>query len=390
MDYWTGLCFVNFLIVVSGSPDSTHFYSVDLDMHPFEAAQTLCASDGSLANMPDSEETSKILKVIQGKGDNTSTSFWIGLKKDKKKCVQKDFPLKGFHWIVDNSTKSDLEWKEEPSGTCTSALCGILSVEYRGSTIANWGLAAKSCTKKFPFICKHKGLSKNIACSSQPLIFGRHDITNKMMDPSTLWVSCNGTDTFTLTCSKSTGEWKLVGGSETDIEGLCLECEKGYKKNKDGICVDIDECKQSNNCKFNCINTQGSYSCLYVDDMNNVHSEDSEIFKKTQTATDATNKVQDKPTSYFMDKKYPPSSQPATYSTTESAVLIEQSTGDLSNIVFPLIIALLIFVVLVVIIVAIVKYCLMRSARKQAKKRAAALKESVALNGSDSMEKVNE
>lgn len=394
MDYQTGLCFVNFLIAVFAIPDSTHFYSVNLDSLSFDDAQKLCASDGSLANMPDQEETSKILKVIEDKRARTSTSFWIGLKKDRTWCVQANLPLKGFYWTVDNSTKLEFnKWKEEPSATCTNALCGLISVEYGDSKLVSWGLAAKPCTKKFPFICKHKGSSKNITCSSPPQILGHHDITHKQNDPYTLWVSCHSTDTFTLTCSRNTGEWKLVGGTETDILGLCLECENGYKKDRDGNCVDVDECSRSNNCKFNCINTSGSYSCICFDDMNNFHSEDSEICMKANmslfmSATDATNKVQDKPASSSMDKKSSP--QPAVYSTTESGVHAKESTRDVSDIVIPLIIALLIFVVLVVIIVAIVKYCHMRSSRKRAKKRAAALKESIALNGSDSMEKVNE
>lgn len=365
MDYMTGLCFVNFLIVAFSIPVSTQFYSVDLEARTFDDAQTLCAPDGYLTNMPSQEETLKILKVIEDKGDINSTSFWIGLKKEKPQCIEENLPLKGFYWTIDNSTKFDLnKWKKEPDGTCTSTLCGLLSVEYKESRLISWGLEAKSCRRTFPFICKHKGSSKNKACSSQPQILGGHDITTKQSDPYTLWVSCDGSENFSLTCSKSTGEWKVVPGAETEKQGLCL-CKK--RKDKDGNCVAIDECKQFNNCTFKCINTPGLYSCLCDNDMHN-----SEICKKS---TDTT---------------FPPSPQPAVDITTESGVHIEENTGDLSNIVIPLIIALLIFVVLVVIIAAIVKCCLMRRARKRAKKRAAELKESVALNGSDSMEKVSE
>lgn len=374
MDYQIGLCFINFLIVAFSISDSSQFYSVDLDSHFFNDAQNLCAHNGFLANMPNEEETENILKVIEDKRDTTATSFWIGLKKERTQCVQGDLPLKGFHWIVDNSTEFYLDkWKEEPQSTCTNTLCGLLSVEYSGSKLVSWGFTSKLCTKKYPFICKHKGSSKNILCSSKPAILGDHDITEKKSDPYTLWVSCNGTDLFTLTCSKSTREWKLVGGTETEIQGLCLKCKNGYKKDKDGKCVDVDECKQSNNCTVHCFNTEGSYTC-------------------GSSVTDATMKAPDKPTSSTMYKKkeFSPSSKPDVDSTAEILVHIEESTGDLSNIVIPLIIALLIFVVLIVIIVAIVKYCLMRRARKRAKERAAALKESVALNGSDSMEKVNE
>lgn len=394
MDYQTGLCLVNFLIVVFGLPDSTQFYSVDLEARTFDDAQTLCASDGTLANMANQEETLKILKVIEDKGDKKSTSFWIGLKKEKTLCVQENLPLKGFYWTIDNSTEFDLnKWKEEPSGTCTNALCGLLSVEYGDSALASWGLAAKPCSRKFPFICKHKRSSKSNACASSPAIEGIHTITTKVHDPYTLWVSCKETEKYTLTCSKSTGKWKLVGGTERDIQGLCLECKNGYRKDKNGNCVDVNECEQANVCKFQCINEEGSYLCICFDEMHNMHSEDSEICKNApifRPTTDATNKAHEKPTSSSMNKRFSLSSKPDIVSTTKTGVQIEESNGDMANIVIPLIIALLIFVVLVVIIVSIVKYCLMRHTRKRAKKRAAALKESVALNGSDSMEKVNE
>ncbi|TSO25190.1 Complement component C1q receptor [Bagarius yarrelli] len=398
MDYQIGLCFISFLIVAFSIPDSTQFYSVDLDSHSFNYAQSLCAPDGSLANLPTEEETKNILKLIEDKRDTTATSFWIGLKKDRSKCVSGNIPLRGFYWTVDNSTNFYVnKWKEEPLSTCIVSLCGLLSVEYRGSSLVSWGLAAERCTKKYPFICKHSESNENTACSSKPEILGDHFTTEKNSDPYTLWVSCNGTDTFTLTCSKSSGEWKLVGGTGTDIQGLCLKCKNGYKKDKEGKCVDVDECKQSNNCTFHCFNTEGSYSCMCVDEMNNFHSENSEICKKQKktntfvvmSATEANKNIQDKPTSSSIDKNFAFSSKPNVYSTVESHFSKER-TGDLSNIVIPLIIALLIFIVLVVIIVAIVKYCLMRRAMKRAKERAAALKESVALNGSDSMEKVNE
>ncbi|XP_027028578.1 C-type lectin domain family 14 member A [Tachysurus fulvidraco] len=399
MDYQTGLCFITFLTVAFSTSVSTQFYSVDLDSQSFNDAQNLCAADGFLANMPNEEETNNILNVIKDKGYTTSTSYWIGLKIEKGECVQKNLPLKGFYWTVDNSTKFDLnKWKEEPPPTCTTALCGLLSVEYTGSTLVSWGLNSMTCNRKFPFICKHKTLSKNIACSSKPKILGAHYTTEKKYDPYTLQVSCSTTDIFMLTCSKNTGKWKLVGGTETDIQELCLTCNNGYKKDKDGKCVDVDVCKQFNNCTFICFNSEGSYNCMCVEGMSNFHNEISEICQKQKeaktsiftSANDDTKKVKDETTSSSMDKNSPSSSQLDVYSTVESQLHIEKSSGDFSNIIIPLIITLLIFVVLVVIIVAIVKYCLMRSARKRAKERAAALKESVALNGSDSMEKVNE
>lgn len=81
-----------------------------------------------------------------------------------------------------------------------------------------------------------------------------------------------------------------------------------------------------------------------------------------------------------------PTSLPVDARMNETDVHTDKSAEDISNIIVPVIIALLIFIVLLVIVAAIVKGCLRRRSIKLTRRKA----EAVALNGSSSMEKVNE
>ncbi|KAG9268646.1 C-type lectin domain family 14 member A [Astyanax mexicanus] len=390
MDYWTGLCFLNILNVVFTTPDM--FYTVHMDKKAFDDAQGSCTLDkGFLTNMENQGEIAKILQAIENKGEITMTSFWIGLRKERRDCVQPNLPLMGFSWIIGNSTEFDAsKWKSEPEGTCTSALCALLSVTYKGTTIESWQFVSSGCKHAYPFVCKREGQREQWPCP-YPTMHGKADIMQKHHDPYTLQVTCNSGPSFTLTCSQSTREWRLQNQPDTDISGLCMECNQGYRKDKQGFCVDVDECKEPHVCKHKCMNTLGSYKCK-CSDTHGMDGKDSDNCSKAGNVDhshESTHGFQDNPTPSTMDDgRHSPSVRPE--STTEDSVHLEGNTGDLSNIIIPVIIALLIFVVLVVITVAIVKCCLIRRSKKRAKKRAEVSKESMALNGSDSMEKVSD
>lgn len=354
MDYWTGFSFFYFVsavICISKMP-----YTIYTEQLAFEEASIYCKKKNGFLTNINVTETSTILQAIKKMKKTTFTSFWIGLKKNDRVCVQ-DLPLKGFYWTVDNSTKYEInKWKTEPLKTCLTALCGLIVVEYKGSEIISWGLAADRCKQTYPFICKLEGLTEVEQDFKSPCpklqLTGSHDIMQKNNDPYTVEVTCNSKETFTLTCSVETGEWKVEGATTREPKSLCQDCTKGFKWDANGGCVDINECKESHQCT-QCINTLGSYTCKNI-------SADSFV----NSAANSTDKPQD-------------------------ITAAPRSTGDLSNILIPAIIAVLIFIVLIIIIAAIVKYCLMRRASKQAKKKAA-LKAAIALNGSDSLEKVNE
>lgn len=340
-------------------------YTVHLNKNSFTYAQNYCKPGSFLTDIPDKKEMDKILKTIWDKTNRTAASFWVGLKKDKGVCVKQDLPLKGFYWTVDNSTQSEASiWKSEPSHTCTDVRCGLLSVEYGNSGVTNSGFKDATCKQQHPFICKRK---METACR-RPQIHDTKYIIDYPEDPYTCQVVCNSGANYTLTCSHDL-VWTIVGKENIDVFQLCLECKIGYRRDASGNCEDVNECEESDLCKHGCKNTDGSYICDEPK-LPTTHLKSHEY-----SHNDEDKSVQPQPTVLSEDVRM-----------NGTGVQIEESVGDISNIIVPVIIALLIFIVLVVIVAAIVKGCLRRRTIKRARRKA----EAVALNGSSSMEKVNE
>ncbi|XP_058605530.1 C-type lectin domain family 14 member A [Onychostoma macrolepis] len=370
MELWTGLYLVSFLNVARCLLESS--YTVHLNKLSFENAQNYCKPGSFLTNIPNEKEMVKILKTIWDMNNKTTTSFWIGLKKDKGTCVEQRLPLKGFFWTVDNSTQSDVNtWKTNPSSTCAYLLCGLLSVEYSDSGAKSNGYVDTTCRQEHPFICKR---NVKLVCP-RPEILSTHDMIEPSNDPYTRQIVCPSGTMFNLTCSKDL-VWTLVGSKNVDISQLCLECQKGYRRDASGGCVDVNECDESKPCEQGCLNTEGSYKCLCS------YNDDGICNGSSKPPT--TNQKNNEYSSINRGKSMPtqPTSLPDDVRINEKS----KSAGDISNIVVPVIIALLIFIVLLVIVAAIVKGCLRRRTIKLARRKV----EAVALNGSSSMEKVNE
>ncbi|XP_052437377.1 C-type lectin domain family 14 member A [Carassius gibelio] len=363
MELWTGLYLVSFINMARCLLESS--YTVHLNKLSFDKAQNYCKPGGFLTNIPNKKEMDKILKTIWDTNSKTNKSFWIGLKIDKGVCVQSHLPLQGFYWTVDNSTQSDVKiWKAQPTTTCSTLRCGLLSVEYSDSGAKSNGSEDVSCKQEHPFICKR---NVKLVCP-RPEILGQHDMIEPLNDPYTRQIVCQSGARFNLTCSKDL-VWTLVGDKNVDISQLCLECKRGYRRDASGNCVDVDECKESNTCQEQCLNTEGSYKCICS------HNDDGICNGSANSNINRGKPVLTQPTSL-----------PDVVRMNETVVHTDESVGDISNIIVPVIIALLIFIVLLVIVAAIVKGCLRRRSNKQARRKA----EAVALNGSSSMEKVNE
>ncbi|KTG34827.1 hypothetical protein cypCar_00033562 [Cyprinus carpio] len=363
MELWTGLYLVSFLNMACCLPESS--YTVHLIKDSFENAQNYCKPGSFLTNIPNEKEMDKILKTIWDMNNKTTTSFWIGLKKDKGICFEKNLPLKGFYWTVDNSTQSDAKtWKTQPESTCANVRCGLLSVEYSDSGAKSNGFVDAGCKQKYPFICKR---NVKLMCP-RPEILATHDMIEPSNDPYTRQIVCPSGARFNLTCSKDL-IWTLVGDKNVDISQLCMECKKGYRRDASGNCVDVNKCDESKPCQQPCLNTEGSYKCLCSDNEDGIcnGSANSNINRGTSVLTQ-------------------PTSLPDDVRMNATDVNIDKSAEDISNIIVPVIIALLIFIVLLVIVAAIVKGCLRRRSIKLTPRKA----EAVALNGSSSMEKVNE
>ncbi len=374
MELWMGLYLVSFFNMARCLLESS--YTVDLNKLSFENAQNYCKPGSFLTNIPNEKEMDKILKTIWDMNNKTTTSFWIGLKKDKGICVEQHLPLKGFYWTVDNSTQSDVKtWKTKASDTCANVRCGLLSVEYSDSGAKSNGFVDATCKQEHPFICKR---NVKLACP-RPEIVSTHDMIEPSNDPYTRQIVCLSGARFNLTCSKDL-VWTLISGKNVDISQLCLECQKGYRRDASGNCVDVNECEESKPCEQGCQNTEGSYKCLcsYNDDgiCNGSSKPPTTNLKNNEYSNINRGKsVLTQPTSLPDDVRI-----------NETVEHTDKSAGDISNILVPVIIALLIFIVLLVIVAAIMKGCLRRRTIKLAQRKA----EAVALNGSSSMEKVNE
>ncbi|KAK7152663.1 hypothetical protein R3I93_010777 [Phoxinus phoxinus] len=373
MDFWTGLYLMSFLNMACCLPESS--YTVHLNTLSFNAAQNRCLPRNFLTNIPKEEEMAKILKTIWDKNNKTATSFWIGLKRNKGDCFRKDLPLKGFSWTVDSSTQSDVKmWKKEPSDSCTDIRCGLLSVKYGETAATSNGFVDATCKQEHPFICK-----RNVTVTCRPPdILGTHDKISYPNDTDTCYVHCGSGASFTLKCSKDL-VWTVFDNKNMDISQLCLECKKGYRRDESGSCVDVNECEESKPCTHRCLNTEGSYKCVCSDN----DKDDCDGSKPPTTdlrSNDHSNVNRGK------SVLTQPTSLPDDVTTSETDVHVEESAGDASNIIVPVIIALLIFIVLLVIVAAIVKGCIRRRSTKPSRRKA----EAVALNGSSSMEKVNE
>ncbi|XP_051502024.1 C-type lectin domain family 14 member A [Myxocyprinus asiaticus] len=371
MDFWMGLYLVSLLNMVCCLPEAS--YTIHLDKRSFKDAQNYCTPGSFLTDIPNEKETAKILKAVWEKNNKTATLFWIGLKKYKGNCVKQNLPLKGFYWMVDNSTQSNgITWKTTPTDTCIDERCGLLSVEYDGYSAKSSGAVDAACKQTHPFICKR---NVKVACP-KPYILGTHDIIENPSEPFAQQIICSSDHKFNLKCSNDL-VWTVVGHPNMDVSQLCLQCEKGLKRDSSGNCVDINECELTNPCKYRCVNTEGSYKCACLDNDDNSDA----CNESTPPTTDPKNSNAEEGKSVNQ-----PIILPDETSTNKTIVLIEESTGVISYIIVPVIIALLIFVVLLVIIAAIIKGCLRRRSIKLARRKA----EAVALNGSSYMEKVNE
>ncbi|TRY92190.1 hypothetical protein DNTS_008468 [Danionella cerebrum] len=373
MGFWTPFYLLCLLDMAFGIPESSH--TVHLNKLSFRNAQNFCKPGSYLTSILDKKEMQQIVKAIWAKNNTTVTSFWVGLKKDKGACVKQGLSLKGFYWTADNGTQADFNlWKTEPSDTCTDVRCGLLSVEYVESGVKTSGLIDATCKQEHAFICRR---NIKMVCP-HPQILDTHDLIQHPQDPHTCQVACKSGARFTLTCSKDL-LWTVVGNENADVSQLCLECKNGYRRDASGNCVDVNECEESSPCKHRCQNTDGSYECVCEnndeEDCNEPKPPTTHLRSDEYSRNDEDESVLAQPTSLPDDVRR-----------NETEVQVEESKGDISNIIVPVIIALLIFIVLVVIVAAIVKGCLRRRTIKRARKKA----EAVALNGSSSVEKVNE
>lgn len=393
----------------------------------FDKALEACKpAGGFLANIASQTEVSAILAVVADalglSQQNQMVEYWIGLKVGREECTVRDQPLRGFKWTATGSDRGsdymDARWKQEPKETCTGTRCALLSVDFNGTAVIDWGLRSSSCQHTHPYLCREgqEGQNGQVEASCTPMT-NIPEAINPSPSPDVegkLTVECFNGEVRILVCSGDTWVYS-ADSTPAATESICppippITCTAGMK-NEFGNCVDIDECATKTHlCKsdHNCINTLGSYECYCFDPQGNIHSEGSPACSGATTAPPEII-LASSPGVVEANSPAPKITAPERHSTTHSPAgsFLPEATASpsegskleveetaQSSVLIPVLIAVLILVVLVVVVLVVVKCCLRRRSRKLAMKKAErmAMKDTKEnrLNGQDSLDHTNE
>ncbi|KAM9355951.1 C-type lectin domain family 14 member A [Pholidichthys leucotaenia] len=150
-----------------------------------------------------------------------------------------------------------------------------------------------------------------------PNIPGKRAISLDPNHHGKIRVECWSNIYVDLVCSGHPISWQTVDGSLANLSAVCLPCADGYHKDASARCVDVDECRTSNPCRHNCLNTAGSYRCVCANGHGNHTDEACE------------------------------------------------GSDSLFTTLIPVLVTVAVFVVLLVIVVVTVKCCLIKQSKKQ-------------------------
>ncbi|XP_049726087.1 complement component C1q receptor [Elephas maximus indicus] len=146
-----------------------------------DEAQLNCSTNGgNLATVKSAEEAQRVqealVQLLRPEEPPTARmgKFWIGLQREKGKCLDTSLPLKGFSWIGGGGHSPYTNWQKEPKSTCISKRCVSLlldlSLQPPTSRLSKWaegpcGNPASPGSNIEGFICKFsfKGMCRPLA-----------------------------------------------------------------------------------------------------------------------------------------------------------------------------------------------------------------------------------
>ncbi|XP_006902962.1 PREDICTED: complement component C1q receptor-like [Elephantulus edwardii] len=101
-----------------------------------EEAQLNCSTNGgNLATVRDVEEARSIQQALaqlllpEAPPTVRMGKFWIGLQRERGKCLNPSLPLKGFSWVGGGGDSQYANWQKELKSTCISKRCVSLAVD---------------------------------------------------------------------------------------------------------------------------------------------------------------------------------------------------------------------------------------------------------------------
>ncbi|KAM5245527.1 complement component C1q receptor [Ctenodactylus gundi] len=100
-----------------------------------EAQSSCSARGGNLATVKSEDEAQHVQKALaqllqfQAPLAARMGKFWVGLHRDKGKCLDPDLPLRGFSWVGGGEDTAYTNWPKEFRSSCTSRRCVSLVLD---------------------------------------------------------------------------------------------------------------------------------------------------------------------------------------------------------------------------------------------------------------------
>lgn len=159
----------------------TACYTAHWDKLTAAEAQSHCSKNGgNLATVKTEEEARLIQRALaqllqlEAPLVTRMGKFWMGLQREKGKCLDSTLPLRGFSWVGGGENTSYANWYKEPKNSCTFRRCVSLVLDLSlpplASHLPKWaegpcGNPGFSVNNIEGFVCKFsfKGMCRPLA-----------------------------------------------------------------------------------------------------------------------------------------------------------------------------------------------------------------------------------
>ncbi|KAM8920875.1 uncharacterized protein RCH25_015620 [Pelodytes ibericus] len=232
----------------------------------FKDANAACGPRGSLTTMKDELEYMEVEQLVSMlQHEPEMGTFWVGLYKEKKECVDSGKILYGYSWVSGGEDSKVSYWAETPKPSCIKKRCVGLQqwIPPLHGALGNhtWAWKESKCNNNFSAICRSHfpwnvsalevsetgGLTPAFTDDNAPYFFP---------ETSKITIACGGFEgSVTLACT-------VENGSSTCISTHC-SCFKvtGQSEGSERLCP----ANERASCLRHCLNPS-NFSCSCCDD----------------------------------------------------------------------------------------------------------------------------